>query len=144
MNRKDSLYFFGELDRMEAKDLAQKAKIKWAPEGDENTSFFHGTLKKKGLHAFTCKANELGYFKGAFIGWDNMNILHLMRYSRGGVESSQFDALQAAIENVALLDQCDSWKWSLDVSVGYSIVPLRTLVDAHTLDVDIVATRLNR
>ncbi|GJR61323.1 putative RNA-directed DNA polymerase, eukaryota, reverse transcriptase zinc-binding domain protein, partial [Tanacetum coccineum] len=42
-NRKDSLTFLGVLDRMEARDLAQKAKIKWALEGDENMSFFHGT-----------------------------------------------------------------------------------------------------
>ncbi|GJR12603.1 RNA-directed DNA polymerase, eukaryota [Tanacetum coccineum] len=28
-------------------DLAQKAKVKWALEGDENTSFFHGLLNKK-------------------------------------------------------------------------------------------------
>ncbi|GKA29345.1 RNA-directed DNA polymerase, eukaryota, partial [Tanacetum coccineum] len=40
------------------------------------------------------------------------------RYPKGGAESSQFDSLQAAIENVALSDQCDSWQWSLDVSVG--------------------------
>ncbi|GJS38525.1 RNA-directed DNA polymerase, eukaryota, reverse transcriptase zinc-binding domain protein [Tanacetum coccineum] len=41
-NRRDSLTFLGVLDRMVARDLAQKAKIKWALEGDENTSFFHG------------------------------------------------------------------------------------------------------
>ncbi|GKB53733.1 RNA-directed DNA polymerase, eukaryota, partial [Tanacetum coccineum] len=45
--RRDSLAILGDLDRIEAKDFAQKAKIKWALEGDENTSFFHGTLKKK-------------------------------------------------------------------------------------------------
>ncbi|GJT89402.1 hypothetical protein Tco_1071119 [Tanacetum coccineum] len=45
--RRDSLKILGNQDRMEAKDLAQKAKIKWALEGDENTSFFHGSLKKK-------------------------------------------------------------------------------------------------
>nr|GFB10170.1 hypothetical protein [Tanacetum cinerariifolium] len=27
--------------------IAQKAKVRWALEGDENTSFFHGMLKKK-------------------------------------------------------------------------------------------------
>nr|GEU67412.1 RNA-directed DNA polymerase, eukaryota [Tanacetum cinerariifolium] len=37
----------GNMDRLEAKDYAQKAKIKWALEGDENKSFFHGSLKKK-------------------------------------------------------------------------------------------------
>ncbi|GKA50242.1 hypothetical protein Tco_0743315 [Tanacetum coccineum] len=67
----------------------------------------------------------------------------LRRYPRGGAESSQFDSLQAAIENVSLSDQCDSWQWSLDVSVGYSVASLRALVDAHTLDVDTLATRWN-
>ncbi|GKE53136.1 RNA-directed DNA polymerase, eukaryota, reverse transcriptase zinc-binding domain protein, partial [Tanacetum coccineum] len=49
--------------------------------------------------------------------------------------------MQAVIGNVALSDQCDSWQWSLDVSVGYSVASVRALVDAHTLDVDTVATR---
>nr|GEV72878.1 putative RNA-directed DNA polymerase, eukaryota, reverse transcriptase zinc-binding domain protein [Tanacetum cinerariifolium] len=44
--RKDSLKFLGELERLESKDLYQKAKLKWALEGDENTGFFHGMLKK--------------------------------------------------------------------------------------------------
>ncbi|GJZ15913.1 RNA-directed DNA polymerase, eukaryota [Tanacetum coccineum] len=47
INRRDSIKILDDIQRMEAKDLAQKAKVKWAIEGDENTSFFHGTLKKK-------------------------------------------------------------------------------------------------
>ncbi|GJV26536.1 hypothetical protein Tco_1379231 [Tanacetum coccineum] len=35
MNKKDSI------------DLAQKAKVKWAIEGDENSKFFHGIVNKK-------------------------------------------------------------------------------------------------
>ncbi|GJV00191.1 hypothetical protein Tco_1329461 [Tanacetum coccineum] len=31
----------------ECKDLVQKSKVKWALEGDENTSFFQGSLNKK-------------------------------------------------------------------------------------------------
>ncbi|GJY83471.1 putative RNA-directed DNA polymerase, eukaryota, reverse transcriptase zinc-binding domain protein [Tanacetum coccineum] len=47
INRRDSLAIMGNIDRLEAKDYAQKVKIKWDLEGDENTNFFHGTLKKK-------------------------------------------------------------------------------------------------
>ncbi|GJU79241.1 putative RNA-directed DNA polymerase, eukaryota, reverse transcriptase zinc-binding domain protein [Tanacetum coccineum] len=45
--RNESLKVLSDLDRSEAKDLAQKAKVKWAVEGDENTKFLHGILKKK-------------------------------------------------------------------------------------------------
>lgn len=43
----ESRKILSDLDRSEAKDLAQKAKVKWAVDGDENTKFFHGILKKK-------------------------------------------------------------------------------------------------
>ena len=45
-NRRESIKVLGEIDRLEASDLAQKARIKWAMEGDENTSFFHAMIKK--------------------------------------------------------------------------------------------------
>ncbi|GKC34399.1 hypothetical protein Tco_1046783, partial [Tanacetum coccineum] len=35
------------LDRIDALDAAQKAKVKWDIEGDENTPFFHGLLKQR-------------------------------------------------------------------------------------------------
>nr|GEV12882.1 RNA-directed DNA polymerase, eukaryota, reverse transcriptase zinc-binding domain protein [Tanacetum cinerariifolium] len=47
INRRDSHIILGNTERIEAKDYAQKAKIKWALEGDENNKFFHGTWKKK-------------------------------------------------------------------------------------------------
>ncbi|GJY17363.1 putative RNA-directed DNA polymerase, eukaryota, reverse transcriptase zinc-binding domain protein [Tanacetum coccineum] len=72
--RPDFLNILGNQDRMEAKDLAQKDKIKWALEGDENTSFFHGSLKKK-RHQLAIKGilmngewiEEPGRVKGEFI-----------------------------------------------------------------------------
>ncbi|KAL7587442.1 hypothetical protein Lser_V15G40495 [Lactuca serriola] len=36
-----------ELERLKKLDMQQMAKIKWATDGDENTRFFHGTLKQK-------------------------------------------------------------------------------------------------
>ncbi|GKB96821.1 RNA-directed DNA polymerase, eukaryota, partial [Tanacetum coccineum] len=36
-----------ELNQLDTKDAAQKAKIKWAIEGDENSSFFMGSINKR-------------------------------------------------------------------------------------------------
>ncbi|GJY25230.1 RNA-directed DNA polymerase, eukaryota [Tanacetum coccineum] len=36
-----------ELEKLEAMELAQKAKINWSIEGDENSKYFHGMLNKK-------------------------------------------------------------------------------------------------
>ncbi|GJV54474.1 RNA-directed DNA polymerase, eukaryota [Tanacetum coccineum] len=36
-----------KFDKIHSSEMAQKAKVKWSIEGDENTSFFHGVLNKK-------------------------------------------------------------------------------------------------
>nr|GEU98327.1 RNA-directed DNA polymerase, eukaryota, reverse transcriptase zinc-binding domain protein [Tanacetum cinerariifolium] len=35
------------IDKLSSVEMAQKAKVKWSKEGDENTSFFHGVINKK-------------------------------------------------------------------------------------------------
>nr|GEZ78703.1 RNA-directed DNA polymerase, eukaryota, reverse transcriptase zinc-binding domain protein [Tanacetum cinerariifolium] len=35
------------LEKMELSELAQKAKVKWSIEGDENSKFFHGIINKQ-------------------------------------------------------------------------------------------------
>ncbi|GKC32056.1 hypothetical protein Tco_1039350, partial [Tanacetum coccineum] len=37
-HRRDSIKIFGDIERLEAKDIAQKAKAKWALEANENTN----------------------------------------------------------------------------------------------------------
>nr|GEW24865.1 RNA-directed DNA polymerase, eukaryota, reverse transcriptase zinc-binding domain protein [Tanacetum cinerariifolium] len=319
---KDALKSLGDFARMEARDLSQNEKTKWTLEGDENTEFFHGTVKKrkhqlaiKGimkngvwieepgivkaefmshfshqfqqptafikdrnildgplilnevlawyhqrkkklmvfkvdfekafdyvhwdfldlimdklgldlkwcawingclhnahssvlvngflrLHALISKAKALCLFKGASIGKDNMSISNLMyaddviffgewswinahnlirvgvtdeevsymvniigygaskfpmkylgvpvgcnmarRTPRGGVESTQFNSLKDTIGNIILTHQHDSWRWSLDVSKGFSVACVRQLVDSHILVIGNEATRWNR
>ncbi|GKC42807.1 hypothetical protein Tco_1060529 [Tanacetum coccineum] len=68
----------------------------------------------------------------------------LRRCPRGGVESSQFEALQSVLKDVVLSNQHDSWKWSLDVLAGFSVASVRHLVDSRLLVVDQIATRWNR
>ncbi|GKD96154.1 RNA-directed DNA polymerase, eukaryota, reverse transcriptase zinc-binding domain protein, partial [Tanacetum coccineum] len=36
-----------ELEKLESIELAQKAKLKWALEGDENSKYYHGVINKK-------------------------------------------------------------------------------------------------
>nr|GEU39581.1 RNA-directed DNA polymerase, eukaryota, reverse transcriptase zinc-binding domain protein [Tanacetum cinerariifolium] len=45
--------------------------------------------------------------------------------------------------DVVLSDEQDSWQWSLDVSVGFSVSSVCSLINAHILDVSSTATRWN-
>nr|GEX40370.1 RNA-directed DNA polymerase, eukaryota [Tanacetum cinerariifolium] len=46
-NRLEILNKIHEVQKNQASEISQKAKIKWAIEGDENVKFFHGILNKK-------------------------------------------------------------------------------------------------
>ena len=45
--RKNIIKEMNELEKLHGMEVAQKAKIKWAIEGDENSKYYHGILNKK-------------------------------------------------------------------------------------------------
>ena len=45
--RSETLKKISDIDRFASLDAAQKAKVNWAVEGDENSSFFHGVVNKR-------------------------------------------------------------------------------------------------
>nr|GEU93047.1 RNA-directed DNA polymerase, eukaryota, reverse transcriptase zinc-binding domain protein [Tanacetum cinerariifolium] len=47
LNRSKLVRELDDLNKKESIDLAQKAKVKWAIEGDENSKFYHGIVNKK-------------------------------------------------------------------------------------------------
>ncbi|GJZ98807.1 RNA-directed DNA polymerase, eukaryota [Tanacetum coccineum] len=47
LKRLELLRQLHDINHMEAKESAQRSKIKWAIEGDENSKFFHGIINKK-------------------------------------------------------------------------------------------------
>ncbi|GJS31423.1 RNA-directed DNA polymerase, eukaryota [Tanacetum coccineum] len=46
-SRVDLISKICDIDKLKSIEMAQKIKVKWAVEGDENSSFFHGILNKK-------------------------------------------------------------------------------------------------
>nr|GFC10886.1 RNA-directed DNA polymerase, eukaryota [Tanacetum cinerariifolium] len=45
--QKEDIYAIQEEEKVDAMEVAQKAKIKWFIEGDENSKYYHGVLNKK-------------------------------------------------------------------------------------------------
>ncbi|GKF15819.1 RNA-directed DNA polymerase, eukaryota, reverse transcriptase zinc-binding domain protein, partial [Tanacetum coccineum] len=68
----------------------------------------------------------------------------LRRAPRGGIESSQLVDLLSAISDINLSDQPDSWVWSLNPVVGFTVASVRKLIDVNILVGSDSPTRWNR
>nr|GEZ64769.1 RNA-directed DNA polymerase, eukaryota, reverse transcriptase zinc-binding domain protein [Tanacetum cinerariifolium] len=71
-----------DMEKLEASELAQKVKIKWSIEGDENSRFFHGMLnKKRNQQAIRGILKEVGSFpKGGNASF--IALIHKMQEAR--------------------------------------------------------------
>nr|GEY48275.1 RNA-directed DNA polymerase, eukaryota, reverse transcriptase zinc-binding domain protein [Tanacetum cinerariifolium] len=65
----------------------------------------------------------------------------LRRTPSGGAELVQFNSLKDTIGKISLTVQRDSWQWSLDTSVSFSVDSGRYLADSCILDTGPEATR---
>ncbi|GJV04784.1 hypothetical protein Tco_1338353 [Tanacetum coccineum] len=50
--RSELLKQYHDIHSVETRESIQKAKIKWAVEGDENSKFFHGMINRKRANVF--------------------------------------------------------------------------------------------
>ncbi|GKC75242.1 RNA-directed DNA polymerase, eukaryota, reverse transcriptase zinc-binding domain protein, partial [Tanacetum coccineum] len=48
------------------------------------------------------------------------------------------------IQGIVLSDKSDTWEWSLNITSGYTVASVCSLVDSNILDTSPVATRWNR
>ncbi|GJR51810.1 RNA-directed DNA polymerase, eukaryota, reverse transcriptase zinc-binding domain protein [Tanacetum coccineum] len=93
--------------------------------------------KKIGNGARSMVSNRLNIYN-----WSSI----LRRAPRGGIESSQLVDLLSAISAINLSDQPDSWVWSLNPAVGFTVasvrklalnkLPTRVNLDRKGIDVD--------
>ncbi|GJU83553.1 hypothetical protein Tco_1285918 [Tanacetum coccineum] len=49
-SRADIMHKLHTCNKLDSMEAAQKAKVKWAVEGDENSGFFHGVINKKRIY----------------------------------------------------------------------------------------------
>nr|GEW67511.1 hypothetical protein [Tanacetum cinerariifolium] len=93
---------------------------------------FIKSLKKKGIDLLSLCSRKLR----------NGDSIHfLMMPPRGGIESFQLFDLKLLVGSVVLSEHRDSWLWSLDVSKGFSVASVQSMMDSYTPDVGPLATR---
>ncbi|GJS65283.1 putative RNA-directed DNA polymerase, eukaryota, reverse transcriptase zinc-binding domain protein [Tanacetum coccineum] len=97
--------------------------------GDEGLLF-------KWIWRFRCQSNDL---------WEK--VIKSLYEINGGINDdralshSTWGAILSSVKRLKQNDQKDTWEWSLNTSIGFTVASVRTLIDANTLVVDSNATR---
>ncbi|GJY66542.1 hypothetical protein Tco_0468780 [Tanacetum coccineum] len=93
-----------QVQKNQASEISQKAKIKWAIEGDENVKFFHGILNKK---------RSQSQIRGVMA-----NVCGLMIRSRSVIEQTQLDSMAEIMKTISLVPRVDRYIWSFERNDG--------------------------
>ncbi|GJX07027.1 RNA-directed DNA polymerase, eukaryota [Tanacetum coccineum] len=119
-----------EVEKMKALEAAQKAKIKWAIEGDENSKYYHGVINKKrnqlsirGIlvegtwidYPPLVKSEFLSHFKNRF-EQPNGNRLHMDMHFSNTLNSDQVADLECQVSKEEIKKAV--WDCGIDKSPG--------------------------
>nr|GEV23945.1 RNA-directed DNA polymerase, eukaryota [Tanacetum cinerariifolium] len=147
---------------------AQKSKVRWAIEGDENTKFFHAILNSKRSQIATHGTLVDGEWIVDLLSleqqvdlernvsneeiksavWDcgtnkspGPDGFTFEFFRRGGAEEEKLSFLLSRIDGLILTNIPDRWVWSLEATSVFFIKSVRQLIDDSILSKEEVATR---
>ncbi|GJR47203.1 hypothetical protein Tco_1315306 [Tanacetum coccineum] len=72
-----------DIEKLASMEVAQKAKIKWAIEGDENSKYYHGILNKKEANSLFVSSGPDGFtfgFYRRYWSFLKKDVEHVVRY----------------------------------------------------------------
>ncbi|GJU93381.1 RNA-directed DNA polymerase, eukaryota [Tanacetum coccineum] len=142
-----------ELDNIEALEIAQKAKVRWSIEGDENTKYFHGIVNKKrsqlAIRGVLAEGDwiedpvKVEIQKNTFrrLPMEGEESEQYIDICMEGEESEQYIDICNRLEMVQLSQMHDRWFWSLVGTGEFSVKSVRNLVDDTLLHLDSSPTR---
>ncbi|GJU08752.1 MAK10-like protein [Tanacetum coccineum] len=141
--RMEVLAALRNIDHIHSMDLAQKAKIKWSIEGDENSNFFHRILNKKRNQmnirghpsgykdrmslVLKCPSNNLGtkdVTVSSKIG-DHVFGPLLPSIPIGGNRAKTIDSLVELVSFCHYEPSADNWNWNLEITGIISVASAR-------------------
>ncbi|PWA36364.1 Endonuclease/exonuclease/phosphatase [Artemisia annua] len=131
-----------EIEHLELQDIAQKAKIKWSIEGDENSKYYHGILKQKrrqlairGIRLNGAWTSNPQHVKMAFMEFFKKKF---DRFSGGAIQELLLHGFQLSPSTP------DRLIWSEAPDLSFSVKQARCTIDHHILPIGSTSTLWNR